>query len=239
MPTRVRLSDSSAIRASILALIAMALPSIAQPLAAQDEHTGLYTINFYKLEPPRPTLENINHHGESYVNIPFELEIEAYNEAVNRALQEYKRKFAEPLAQGWSGNLHGGVDCDVLVDRLYPILLKEIETVMDKHRVLIDEINLGTMTKNYLYLNHHYIAFFDKNDEMIFFIDPWRAEYYNQLTPADQDPNIAWHGYETRTIYTENMKNHSIEHEKEQIKNRLLIHQMAEEQRQSEIAPEN
>jgi len=117
-------------------------------------------------------------------------------DAWKSAIKEYeKNKAYEPLGKGWPGNLPGGggADCDVVANRLGPLLFKHTKRLAAERRVLIDEIDVETVVLEGWYLNHQYFIMVDASGKKIAAADPWRDAAYKYFG-ADSSQN-SWTGH--------------------------------------------
>jgi len=103
------------------------------------------------------------------------------------AIAEYEDTYDEPLGMGWIGNLGGGADCDVVANRMEPLLIEKVKALAARDLVLIDEIKVESVVLNGLVLNHVYFIMLDSSGTKIGAADPWRDFTHQNFGP--NDPN--------------------------------------------------
>jgi len=104
------------------------------------------------------------------------------------AIVEYEDTHDEPLGMGWVGNWDGqGADCDVVADRLEPLLIKKVKALATARMVLIDQIKVEMVVLDGLVLNHVYFIMLNASGTKIGAADPWRHIAHQNFGP--NDPN--------------------------------------------------
>jgi hypothetical protein len=104
------------------------------------------------------------------------------------AVSEYENIHDEPLAMGWVGNASGeGADCDIVADRLEPLLRKHVKARATTDMVLINEITVEKIVLEGWVLNHSYFIMLNSSGTKIGAADPWRDFTHRNFGP--NDPN--------------------------------------------------